>query len=249
MRRARVTLNGVTATMFICFFVLPGGEALEFAGPSDVFEEANRQAGRRVYDIRFISEEARPITCLSGLRVMPDRTIHDPDEPIDTLIVTGARDPLTPASTSLIEWLQRRAPQTRRYGAVCTGAAARQQARHDALAVRTGARRGISRGERRTGSHLRAGWRDVHVGRGYRRCGSGAGPRRGGSGPLDGARRGALAGDVPEAAGRAVSVQCATGRAGRLGHAHPRSAGMVSRQRAGEIVRPRTGAARRHERA
>jgi transcriptional regulator GlxA family with amidase domain len=110
------------ATMHICFFLLPGGEALEFAGPSDVFEEANRQAGHRVYDIRFVAEEARPITCLSGLRIMPDRTIHDADEPIDTLIVSGARDPFGPTSPALIDWLQRQAPKTRRYGAVCTGA-------------------------------------------------------------------------------------------------------------------------------
>jgi transcriptional regulator GlxA family with amidase domain len=108
--------------MLVCFFVAPGGHALEFTGPSDVFEEANRQAGRRVYDIRFISEEARPIPCLSGLRIMPDRTVHDVDEPIDTLIVVGARDLLAPASPSLIAWLQRQAPKTRRYGAVCTGA-------------------------------------------------------------------------------------------------------------------------------
>jgi transcriptional regulator GlxA family with amidase domain len=108
--------------MLVCVFVPPGGYSLEFTGPSDVFEEANRQAGRRVYDIRFISEAARPITCLSGLRIMPDWTIRDIDEPIDTLIVVGARDPLAPASTSLIEWLQRQAPKTRRYGAVCTGA-------------------------------------------------------------------------------------------------------------------------------
>jgi transcriptional regulator GlxA family with amidase domain len=108
--------------MLIGFFVPPGGHALEFTGPSDVFEEANRQAGRRVYDIRFISEEARLMTCLSGLRFMPDRTIHDADEPIDTLIVVGARDPLEPATPSLIDWLQRQAPNTRRYGAVCTGA-------------------------------------------------------------------------------------------------------------------------------
>jgi transcriptional regulator GlxA family with amidase domain len=108
--------------MLICFFVLPGGEALETAGPSDVFEEANRQSGHRVYDIRFVAEEARPITCLSGLRIIPDRTIHDNDEPIDTLIVTGARDPFGRASPSFITWLQRQAPNTRRYGAVCTGA-------------------------------------------------------------------------------------------------------------------------------
>ena len=110
------------ATKLICFLVLPKGEALEFAGPSDVFEEANRQAGHRIYDIRFVSEEPGPITCLSGLRIVPNRTIHDNDEPIDTLIVTGARDPFAPASTSSIDWLRRQAPSTRRYGAVCTGA-------------------------------------------------------------------------------------------------------------------------------
>ena len=108
--------------MRVCFFVPPGGYALEFIGPSDVFEEANRQAGRRVYDIEFISEEPRLVTCRSGLRFMPDRTIRDADEPIDTLIVVGALDPLAPASPSFVAWVQRQAPNTRRYGAVCTGA-------------------------------------------------------------------------------------------------------------------------------
>jgi transcriptional regulator GlxA family with amidase domain len=108
--------------MLICFFVPPGGHALEFTGPSDVFEEANRQAGRRVYDVWFISEEPGLVTCLSGLRFMPDRTIHDAGDPIDTLIVVGAREPLAPASPSFIAWLRQQAPKSRRYGAVCTGA-------------------------------------------------------------------------------------------------------------------------------
>ena len=59
--------------MLVSLFAPPGGHALEFTGPGGVFEEANRQAGRRVYDIRFVAEKARPITCLSGLRFMPDR--------------------------------------------------------------------------------------------------------------------------------------------------------------------------------
>ena len=110
------------ATMLVCVFIPPGGYALEITAPSDVLEEANRQAGRRVYDIRFVAEEPRLITCRSGLRLMPDRTIHDAGEPIDTLIV-GALDPLAPAaSPSLIDWLQRQAPKTRRYGSVSTGA-------------------------------------------------------------------------------------------------------------------------------
>jgi transcriptional regulator GlxA family with amidase domain len=124
LKKSQVDINSISAIarMLVCIFVPPGAYALEFTGPSGVFEEANKQAGRRVYDIRFVAEEPQLITCLSGLRVMPDRTIHDADERIDTLIVVGARDPLAPASPSLIAWLQRQAPKTRRYGAVCTGA-------------------------------------------------------------------------------------------------------------------------------
>jgi transcriptional regulator GlxA family with amidase domain len=108
--------------MLIAFFIPPGGHTLEFAGPGDVFVEANRQLGRALYDISYLSEEERPLSCLSGLRVLPDRTIYDRDEPIDTLLVTGPRDPPGSVSPALVEWLRRRVPSTRRYGAVCTGA-------------------------------------------------------------------------------------------------------------------------------
>ena len=62
----------------------------------------------------------QPIRGTGALRFLPDRTIHDPDEPIDTLLVAG--DPsfqtLDPAVS---EWLARRAPASRRYGSICTG--------------------------------------------------------------------------------------------------------------------------------
>jgi transcriptional regulator GlxA family with amidase domain len=104
-------------------FLLPGnGHSLELSGPSDVFEEANRQFGRRVHEVRFISEHPGPTTCLSGLKILADHTIHDPVGPIDTLIVTGNRNPTQPASPALIDWLKRVVPSTRRYGSVCTGA-------------------------------------------------------------------------------------------------------------------------------
>ncbi len=56
----------------------------------------------------------------ASLRFLPDRTIQDPDEPIDTLLVAG--DPsfgaIDPAITA---WIKRRAPEIRRFGSVCTG--------------------------------------------------------------------------------------------------------------------------------
>src|ERR1700681_1655069 len=108
--------------MLIEFFYPGNGPSLELSGPLDVFEEANRQFGRRVYDLKLISERPGPITCLSGLRVLPDCTIDDPIDPIDTLIVAGTIDPARAASPALIDWLKRRSSSARRYGSVCTGA-------------------------------------------------------------------------------------------------------------------------------
>jgi transcriptional regulator GlxA family with amidase domain len=102
----------------------PGGHSLETAGPSDVFAEAMEQApGRAEYQMRVMAIDPGPILCASGLRILPDRTIHDPDEPIDTLIVAGPRIiPKLPVSPALLAWLRRRTPTIRRYGSLCTGA-------------------------------------------------------------------------------------------------------------------------------
>ena len=61
-----------------------------------------------------------PVCGTGSLRFLADGTIHDPDEPIDTLLVGGnpsfeGMDPL------VIAWLAPRAPHIRRYGSVCTG--------------------------------------------------------------------------------------------------------------------------------
>ncbi|SRR6266851_601505 len=108
--------------MLIGFFYPGNGTSLELSGPTDVFEEANRQYGRRVYDLQLISERPWPMTSLSGLRILPDRTIDDPLDTIDTLIVAGTIDPTRAASPALIDWLKRASSGARRYGAVCTGA-------------------------------------------------------------------------------------------------------------------------------
>jgi transcriptional regulator GlxA family with amidase domain len=101
-----------------------GGHSLEISGPGDVFAEAMEQApGRVEYQMRVIAIDPGPIICASGLRISPDRTIHDPDEPIDTLIVVGPHAvPRPPADPALLAWLRRRTPTIRRFGSVCTGA-------------------------------------------------------------------------------------------------------------------------------
>jgi len=108
----------------IAILAVPDCHSLEVAGPLDVFAEAARlSAGRASYDVEVIAEQPGAIICFAGLRILPDRTIHDADEPIDTLLVAGARQLVSiRQSPALIAWLKHRAATVRRYGSICTGA-------------------------------------------------------------------------------------------------------------------------------
>ena len=107
--------------MKIVILAPQGVQSLDVVGPAEVFWEAARRLGNPdAYHVQVMGISDLPIRGTGALRFLPDCTIHDPDEPIDTLLVAG--DPsfqkLEPAVT---QWLARRAPQTRRYGSICTG--------------------------------------------------------------------------------------------------------------------------------
>jgi len=107
--------------MKIVILAPQGVQSLDVVGPAEVFWEAARRLGDPdAYQVQIMGISDLPIRGTGALRFLPDRTIHDPDELIDTLLVAG--DPsfqeLEPA---VIQWLARRAPQTRRYGSICTG--------------------------------------------------------------------------------------------------------------------------------
>jgi transcriptional regulator GlxA family with amidase domain len=107
--------------MKIVILAPQGVQSLDVVGPAEVFWEAARRLGDPdAYQVQIMGISDEPIRGTGALRFLPDRTIHDPDEPIDTLLVGG--DPsfqeIDPAVT---RWLARRAPETRRYGSICTG--------------------------------------------------------------------------------------------------------------------------------
>lgn len=108
--------------MRIAILAPPGVQSLDVVGPAEVFWDASRRRhGPGTYDLRIIGTSAGPISGTGGLRLVPDATIADLDEPIDTLLVGG--DPtLPPVDPKVIEWIARRAPEARRYGSICTGA-------------------------------------------------------------------------------------------------------------------------------
>ena len=107
--------------MKIVILAPQGVQSLDVVGPAEVFWEAARRLGNPdAYQVQIMGTSSDPIQGTGSVRFLPDRTIHDPDEPIDTLLVGG--DPsFQVIEPAVIRWLARRAPQTRRFGSICTG--------------------------------------------------------------------------------------------------------------------------------
>jgi transcriptional regulator GlxA family with amidase domain len=111
-------------TRTVAILALPGVQLLDVSGPLDVFAEANVQARREVYRLLVVASKSGEIVSSSGTRLMPDRIIGAAlRESIDTLLVAGCPNAadMSPPS-AVIDWLRQIAPETRRYGSVCSGA-------------------------------------------------------------------------------------------------------------------------------
>jgi transcriptional regulator GlxA family with amidase domain len=107
----------------VAILAMPGVQLLDVVGPSDVFAEANRQLGYAYYEIEIVSTKAGPIRGSSGVQLVADRTIHQPFDGIDTLLIAG--DPLIqeqPVACEILDWVRSASEQTERIGSVCSGA-------------------------------------------------------------------------------------------------------------------------------
>lgn len=108
--------------MRIVILAPPGVQSLDVVGPAELFWEAARRTnGAANYEVRVMGVTSAPILGTGNIRFVPDCTIDDPDEDIDTLLVPGDTTSAD-RDQRLVEWLRRRVPTVRRYGSVCTGA-------------------------------------------------------------------------------------------------------------------------------
>ncbi len=109
--------------MWIVIYVPTNVHSLELAGLMDVFAEANARTAEIFYEVTVVAEDdARPIRCGSGLKVLPDLGYSAVLNGPDTLLVAGSVGVPNAPGEAVIDWLTRIAPQARRYGSVCTGA-------------------------------------------------------------------------------------------------------------------------------
>lgn len=100
----------------IVIVVYDGVQSLDVSGPAEVFAAAG-------HDVRIVSSDGAPVSSTGGLTILPHGDVASVRGRVDTVVVAGG--PGTPGATAdetLVAWLRRVAPRTRRVTSVCSGA-------------------------------------------------------------------------------------------------------------------------------
>ncbi|PRX35918.1 transcriptional regulator GlxA family with amidase domain [Paraburkholderia sp. BL18I3N2] len=108
----------------VAIAIFSGVQALDVAGPVDVFSEANRFiAPADAYEVKLLSAEAAPLRASNGMMLVADATFDQARGAFDLALVAGGPAlPDTTPEAPLLEWLANVAAKCGRYGSICTGA-------------------------------------------------------------------------------------------------------------------------------
>jgi transcriptional regulator GlxA family with amidase domain len=107
-------------TTTIGVLIFDDAEELDFVGPWEVFT-----SGEKIRDdvrVVMIAENAAPVRCAKGMRVIPECTLADAP-PLDVVLVPGGQGTRREVDNPvLIDWLRRVEPDATWMTSVCTGA-------------------------------------------------------------------------------------------------------------------------------
>ena len=117
-------------TKRVVIVAMSGNMLLNFAGPADVFTNANKalcEAGSGAgYDVMIVSPTAsKKVKTASGMEIHCEYSAMEINTPIDTLIIAGNDFTALadPANDAFYDWLKKaNEAHTRRVGSVCGGA-------------------------------------------------------------------------------------------------------------------------------
>ncbi len=108
----------------VALIVHDGVQALDVAGPLDVFAEANGfLAPDEAYDCRLLAADTCLLRASNGMAIVPHLSFVEAQRRFHTVLVAGG--PALPAAApdpAMSDWLRRWGVQAARYGSICTGA-------------------------------------------------------------------------------------------------------------------------------
>jgi transcriptional regulator GlxA family with amidase domain len=110
--------------MKVAIVIFDGVQALDVAGPLDVFAEANTVlSAHQKYEVSLVGERAGAVTCSNGMQLSVPYGYADIDTKWDLLLVAGGPQlPDAQLSDDFLTWLKNQAQIAPRFGSVCNGA-------------------------------------------------------------------------------------------------------------------------------
>lgn len=108
----------------VALVIHDGVQALDVAGPSDVFAEANAfipEADR--YQTLLVARDRSPLRASNNMQIMPDLSFDEASDRYDLVLVAGGPDlPYADPDPAMVAWLRSVASRTDMLGSICTGA-------------------------------------------------------------------------------------------------------------------------------
>lgn len=101
----------------VAFVLTEGATMIDFAGPWEVFQDAQVGRDEPAFRLYTVSESRAPIHTSGGMQIIPDYTFADAPSP--RIVVVGAQGGRSP---KMLEWLRRAARDGQVVMSVCTGA-------------------------------------------------------------------------------------------------------------------------------
>jgi transcriptional regulator GlxA family with amidase domain len=108
----------------VAIIVYEGFQALDVAGPMDVFSEANTFVGSEDrYEMVLVAAHRNPLRASNGLRMVPDLTLEEAAGGFDIILVAGApTPPKAEPEPCMVQWVKDLPWRSSVYGSICTGA-------------------------------------------------------------------------------------------------------------------------------
>lgn len=117
-----------SASLRVLILAFDGVEALDFAGPFEVFTTASRvsqrmRPGSAPFEVASVAHVAagQPVQARAGLLLLANHALAD-SPPADVLIVPGGVVDAPMASPETLHWIARTAAEAKIVASVCTGA-------------------------------------------------------------------------------------------------------------------------------
>lgn len=103
-------------TIPVAVAISEGAVMIDYAGPWEVFQDANRANGDSAFSLYTVAESTKPVKASGGLKLLPDYTFDT--APAPKVIVIPAQS----GNDAMLEWIRRSAKTADLVMSVCTGA-------------------------------------------------------------------------------------------------------------------------------